>query len=224
MGKKIKIIVIIFALCALIVLIPIAFDIWYTTFDVSGLELYGNSEIEEIYTYNERIYFTTKDKKVYVAGEYAKTASRTFRNSEFTNHSKLKTPTPVLLFEGEIKEIIPYSSLGALIITRSNELYDAYDLGVSKIAESVIYAHRDTLNEKTYIINEAGNLLLAEDSSFIASEIKSALSYQNRLFVLYTNGTLCELKQDEQGKTYRSEAVFENVHSFEIIDTHIRHN
>ena len=223
--RRIKVVAIWLAVLLAILIAIFAYNIWYTTFDVRGLVFYDDSEIADIYMYEERIYLVTVDGRAYVAGEYDETQSRTYRNSEFHKDNKLKTPAPVLIYNGEVREIIPYSSLGALIITADNELYNSYDMNMTKISENVRRAYRDTSSDKTYVVDTDGKLFCLEDAEFIYSGIVDTRVYQGRVFALTSGGDLVELSKSVDVAEYVIfDTLFTGVSSFEVIDTHIRHD
>ena len=213
----------------LLVLISIfAIIIWYEFFDITGLEFYDDTKIERIYHYDSNVYFITEDGKGYLAGNYASTNSRKYRNVESYQHDALNMPPPVLFWDGVIKEFYPYDRQTALFITEEHTLYKLADIDVIKLADSVLYAehtYQSVNNDMIYYIDTENRLWLIKEEQvpiYIISDVKQIEAYQDSAWVITNDGDLCKVISSDEGY-FLSEAIFQNAVDFDIIDTSMRY-
>ena len=219
-------------LISLIILIAAIF-VWYNFFDISPLDLYKNQTIHQIYVYSDCVYLVDDDGKGYISGGFNgdlssmksdKNVYRAYLNTENRLNKKTNLPSPILFFDGQIKKIFPYSSKKALFITEQNELYSVYGLTTEKIADEIVFAEYDTTKSVVYAIDENAELSLIKDGNKtpILSGVKSAVTYNGRLFVLLVDGNLYEVVENN-GAYEISDPIFQNVKDFDVVDTSARY-
>lgn len=199
----------------------VVYKLWYEFLDTRGLELYDNQQIEEIYPYENQLYFVTDDGKCYITGGNKKSQSREYQNAKQKVNLKLGIPSPVLFYEGAVKEIIPYADLSALFITADSTLYSLEDLRVTKIKAGVLSAARSNPEGPIYFVDSENSLYSQRGTrqSFLIDGVKCVKLSGERIFVLTTDDVLAEIKFNAHGKAFLSPAIFENIKSFEILDT-----
>ena len=218
--KFLKCILIILALVITLFVGAILGIIWYDFFDIYGLTLYSGEAIADTYHYEERVWFVTEGGKVYAAGEYNQTDSRTYRNSEFTDYGKWGTPIPILIYDRGVKKLVPYSHMGTLIISDDGELYNSYDMSFRRLAENISDAYYDPYDKNIYAVKHDGSLYLINENKKIADSILAVKAYRGRVFVLTKDSDLCELVYDRCNDSYfLTNAIFEDVQAFDILDT-----
>lgn len=219
-------------LISLIILIAAIF-VWYNFFDISPLDLYKNQTIHQIYVYSDCIYLVDEDGKGYVSGGFNadlssmksdKNVYRGYLNTENRLNKKTNLPYPILFFDGQIKQMFPYSSMKSLFITEQNELYSVDCLTVKKIANEVVFAEYDITKSVVYVIDENATISLINggNKTGIASGVKSVVTYNGRAFVLLVDGNLCEIIEKD-GVSEISAPIFQNVKDFDVVNTSARY-
>ena len=229
MGKIFKIIFVT-ALTLMVLLILIAaFIFWYAFYDVSGLDLYKDEPISEIIPCGKRVYLITEDGHGYVMGGYDPDSSRMYLNSEFHKNEKLGiVVSPVRFTDEKIKQLFPYSDR-VLFITDSNNLYLAIDENSEYLCENIIYADHATwrADEIIYAVDTSNNLYSISkqrESVLLCNNVEIVKAYRDRVFVLCTNGDLCELQKTNSNEYILSEPLYKNVADFDVLDTSTRHD
>ncbi len=233
MMKAIKIGLISFAVLMSLIILSVAVFIWYNFFDISPLDLYKNQPIDQMYICSDCIYLVDEDGKGYTSGGFKgdlssmksdKNVYRGYLNTENRFNKKTNLPFPILFFDGQIKQMFPYSSMKALFITEQNELYSVDCLTVKKIADGVVFAEYDTTKSVVYVIDENAVLSLIDDGNKtgIVSGVKSVVTYNGRVFVLLVDGNLCEIIEKD-GANEISAPIFQNVKDFDVVDTSARY-
>ena len=211
-------------------IIAVAFLIWYTFFDCTGLDLYKDQTISEIILTDYNIYLITEDNSLYMAGGYHG-RSRKYLNSEFHKNRKYGTPSPVKVFDQEIKDFIVCPKNKIMIITQSNELYSLKDtksdIKSERIAGNICCVDSHNVDEKyyVYLVDIYGILKRMDEngeSVILASDIVEVHTYRERVFVLNSDGDLVELIIADDMSIKTSEPLFSNVKSFDVKDTSLR--
>ena len=237
MIKTIKCVFTTIAILLIIALMFVAFAIWYDTFDIIGLDLYEDETIKEIIPCGLSNYIVTDEGYAYVMGCYT-SEYRKYRNSEFYMNDKLGTPTPVKIYDGKIIQIIPYNSLGAILINEQGELLDFNDFEVTKVFESASYAvrtfgnHAKWLfgedNEKLYyVIDQSGTMYAVSaegDTKELFVDVITVNYYRDTVLVLFKNGDLNQYSISENGDMIFTEKLFEDACWFDIKDTSVRYD
>lgn len=221
------ILVILFVLLILFALFVIWF-IWFGFYDITGLTLYNDEPIAEIIPCDDRLYFITEDGKGYITGGYDLGSTRTYLNSEFHRNEKLGISSPVKFTDEQIKQLFPFE-YGALFITDNNDLYKAIDERSEYIFDDAIYADYAILDSDSliYAINTSNELYSINGQRgkvFLCNDVKAVKACRDRIFVLRTNGDLCELIKTDSEEYEFSEPLFGNVVDFDVTDTSTRYD
>lgn len=218
MKKKLTILFIVVGLLFSI----IGFMFWYILYDVTGLTLYKDEPIREIYFHHDRAYLITEDGKGYMSGGYG---GRKYDNSQRHYNKNLNgASSPVLFFDGCIDEVVIYET-GILFTSDNGDLYDfsSFDEGAKKIASSVETFSRFEEYEyfDIFYIDKSGALNLLRDgktTELLKSGVKKVYTYFERVFILAENNDVCELKITADGFNI-GEVLFSNVKDFNIQNT-----
>ncbi|MBQ9746405.1 MAG: hypothetical protein IJW21_06240 [Clostridia bacterium] len=209
----------IFTLAAVLIAVILLLNFCYSIYDARGLAFYDGEKIAQIYPFYDRVYIVTENGDGYVAGSNSQSSSQRYRSAGAHYSEALGMTCPVRFFKGEIAKMMPYSQGGAFFITAEGELYGMYDFEVEKIADSAIHAAAAGL-ETIYFVDSDNKLWLCEEGkkTFLLENVRSAEVYRGRVFVLGTNGELCEL----MGTGELSAPLFTGACAFSVHDTSLR--
>ena len=203
---------------------------------ITGFESYNNETISDIIPYYRNIYVITEDGYCYVSGDYSSSSSNKYWLYESTHNDKLYTHTPVKILDERVKKVIPYSTLGALLIDEDDRLFDFNDFTVKEVYNGVSYAtivpyyHNERIfgNGNTYayyVIDKSGVLYAVSESGEtkkLFSQVCSVDFYLDTILVLNDSGVLNQYQISESGEITLTEKLFENVSSFDVMDTSLR--
>ena len=163
--------------------------------------------------------------KVFISGNNGASNNKFYRNAKGRVNDNLKIREPVLIFDGEAKNVIPYDPLCVLIITKDNTLYRFDDFTLVKIAENVMTAAAEKqssyesalyyidLSHRLYCANEKGN-------SLITTGVKSVKMCNEQVYCITDENTLCLLEQS-RGSEISLTPILENVADFSVIEKRV---
>ena len=227
MKSRLKIIISLAVLILVILLFIVAILIYRALYDISDLTLYENEKIQSIVKYGDQVYLVDENGKGYILGGYSFSTKRTYLNSKARTHEGLNMSNPVLFFDGNIRQLIPYSRMSVLIITKDNELYAWHDFEIEKVADGVICADINPINNEVYYINLNKELILRQENGLeqlILTGANKVVLYSDNAYVLLENHKLCEFKCDDYENVQLSYCEIEGIVDFEVVDTSLRFN
>ena len=213
----------------------------------TGLEFYEGTKIVDVYEKESfESYVLVCDNKVYLSCEDYDSINKAFLYASLFAPNTRGIIAPVLIYEGNVKDIDFYYDKAVLIRTSQNELY-SFNLKkkwhlAEKIAENVIhsdhsscgyafyvtsdhclYAKSDGYNSSLYPSLDEKFALATEEVTLLHSGIKFVKVYRDRLFVITTEDKLCELVANADGSASLTDPLLENVNKFEVLDTSHRY-
>ena len=209
----------------------------FTSCNVTGLSFYKDEPITNIIPYSHQIYVTTENG-CYISGEHSSSAVRKYRISEFYHSNKLNIAVPVKFFDKKVHQVIPYGTLGALLIDEEGCLFDFNDFDIKEIYNNVSCAVKAPSSQGTrifgsdnktlYYVIDKTNVLYAVNENGESKELFSQVSevdvYLDKILVLDKNGALNQYQILDNGEIILTEKLFENVCAFDVKDTSLRYN
>lgn len=222
----------IISILAIVLLIVILFVgscagyVWYQFFDTGTLVFYDNEPIQAMFPYGDMQYFITADGYGYVCGGYSTSNMRTYRNVEGNKLNGTHLTVPVRLADLRLRDIIPYSDNGALLITDSGELYIATDKALTMCCENVQSAtYNADLSLILYIDtnNVLKSILSSGETQTLRENVCQVLSFKEQVFFLEVDGTFCSAAISNNGTDIDStEVIYENVRAFSVNDASMK--
>lgn len=222
----------IFVGLGLLLLVVIVIRLWYDFYDISGLKMYRDEPIRDIYVFGDAMLgnalIVTEDGRGYMTGNQGKSGSRTYRNTE-SHSNKYLHKAAVEVYDGKdggIQSALPSSSDAMLFVTDRGVLYLVADFNaVGRLGENIAYAAYDDTADTVYIIDIDGKVhamdvcdLHAPKSTPIwDGKAISLAAWNDRLFILTEEGHICKWMFEN---AVLSAPIFSDVREFSITDSH----